>query len=155
MATWLFRGNPRDFDFNAYLQAHRDIRWYVHQQLLIPEMHLGDPVYIWRSDGGSPGTGGIVAHGFLSGPAVVRPDSNFVTSLRKKPDVSIPTILIRLDDVRLAPRSGCLLRSEILQDAVLRNLRAISMPSVTNYKLTAVEDARLAQVWEARRVRDL
>jgi hypothetical protein len=155
MTTWLFRGNPRDFDVNTYLQAHRDIRWYVHQQLLIPEMHLGDPVYIWRSDGGFPGTGGIVAHGFLSGPAVVRPDSNFVTWLRKKPDVSIPTVLVRLDDVRLTPRSGCLLRTEILQDATLRNLRAISMPSVTNYKLTAIEDARLAQVWEARRLRDL
>lgn len=140
MATWLFRGNPGDFDVNTYLQVHRDIRWYVHQQLLIPEMHLGDPVYIWRSDGGSPGTGGIVAHGFLSGPAVVRADSNFVSWLRKKPDISIPTILIRL---------------EIMQDAILRNLQAISMPSVTNYKLTAVEDARLDQVWEARRVRDL
>jgi hypothetical protein len=81
MATWLFRGNPRDFDVNAYLQAHRDIR--------------------------------------------------------------------------LTPRSGCPLRMEIMQDAVLRNLQAISMPSVINYKLTAVEDARLAQVWEARRVRDL
>jgi len=155
MATWLFRGNPKDFDVNTYLQAHRDIRWYVHQQLLIPEMHLGDPVYIWRSDGGFPGTGGIVAHGFLSGPAVVRPDSDFVCWLRKKPDVSIPTVLVRLDDVRLTPRSGCLLRTEILQDATLRNLRAISMPSVTNYKLTAVEDARLAQIWEARRLRDL
>jgi len=155
MATWLFRGNPRDFDVNAYLQAHRDIRWYVHQQLLIPEMHLGDPVYIWRSDGGFPGTGGIVAHGFLSGPAVVRLDRNFVTWLRKEPNISIPTVLIRLDDIRLTLRSGCLLRTEILQDATLRNLHAISMPSVTNYKLTAVEDARLAQVWEARRVRDL
>jgi hypothetical protein len=155
MATWLFRGNPRDFDVNAYLQAHRDIRWYVHQQLLIPEMHLGDPVYIWRSDGAFPGTGGIVAHGFLSGPAVVRLDRNFVTWLRKEPNISIPTVLIRLDDIRLTPRSGCLLRTEILQDATLRNLHAISMPSVTNYKLTAVEDARLAQVWEARRLRDL
>jgi hypothetical protein len=155
MATWLFRGNPRDFDVNAYLQAHRDIRWYVHQQLLIPEMHLGDPVYIWRSDGGFPGTGGIVAHGFLSGPAVVRLDRNFVTWLRKEPNISVPTVLIRLDDIRLTPRSGCLLRTEILQDATLRNLHAISMPSVTNYKLTAVEDARLAQVWEARRLRDL
>ena len=77
-----------------------------------------------------------MAHGFLSGPAVVRADSNFVSWLRKKPDISIPTILIRLD-------------------AILRNLQAISMPSVTNYKLTAVEDARLDQVWEARRVRDL
>jgi hypothetical protein len=155
MATWLFRGNPKDFDLNAYLQVHRDIRWYVHQQLLIPEMHLGDPVYIWRSDGGSPGTGGIVAHGILSGPAVVRPDSSFVTWLRKKPDISIPTVLIRLDDVRLTPRSGCLLRMEILQDAILRNLHVIGMPSVTNYKLTAVEDARLTQVWEGRRLRDL
>jgi hypothetical protein len=118
-------------------------------------MHLGDPVYVWRSDGGSPGTGGIVAHGFLSGPAVVRADSNFVTWLRKKPDISIPTVLIRLDDIRLTPRAGCLLRMEIIQDAILRNLQAISIPSVVNYKLTAVEDARLDQVWEARRVRDL
>jgi hypothetical protein len=155
MRTWLFRGNPRDFDIDAYLQVHRDIRWHVHQQLLIPEMHLGDPVYIWRSDGGSPGTGGIVAHGTLSGPAVVRPDGDFVTWLRKKPGTSVPTVLVRLDDIRLTPRSGCLLRTEILQDAILRNLQAVSMPSVTNFKLTAVEDARLTQVWEGRRLRDL
>ncbi len=155
MATWLFRGNPRDFDVNAYLQAHRDICWYVHQQLLIPEMHLGDPVYIWRSDDDSPGTGGIVARGFLSGPAVVRPDGNFVTWLRKEPDISIPTVLIRLDDVRLTHHAGCLLKTEILQDAVLCNLHAVSMPGVANYKLAVVEEARLAQVWEARRVRDL
>ena len=96
-----------------------------------------------------------MAHGILSGPAVVRPDSSFVTWLRKKPDSSIPTVLIRLDDVRLTPRSGCLLRMEILQDAILRNLHVIGMPSVTNYKLTAVEDARLTQVWEGRRLRDL
>jgi hypothetical protein len=44
---------------------------------------------------------------------------------------------------------------EIMQDAILRNLQAISMPHMVNYKLTAVEDARLDQVWEARRVRDL
>jgi hypothetical protein len=155
MATWLFRGNPRDFDVNAYLQAHRDIRWYVHEQLLIPEMHLGDPVYIWRSDGRLPGTGGIVAHGVLSGPAVVRSETDFVTWLRKKPDASVPNVLIRLDDIRLTPHSGCLLRMDILQDAVLRNLKVISMPGGVNYKLTTVEDARLAQVWEARRLRDL
>jgi hypothetical protein len=155
MATWLFRGNPRDFDVNAYLQAHRDIRWYVHQQLLIPEMHMGDPVYIWRSDGGFPGTGGIVAHGILSGPAIIRPNTDFVTWLRKKPSISIPTVLIRLDDVRLTSRSGCLLRSDIMQDAILRNLQVISIPSVTNYKVTAIEELRLEQVWEARRVRDL
>lgn len=155
MATWLFRGNPRDFDVNAYLKTHRDIPWFIHQQLLIPEMHLSDPVYIWRSDGGSPGTGGIVAHGILSGPAIVRPDPDFVTWLRKKPPISIPTVLVRLDDVRLTPRAGCLLRSDIMQDAILRNLQAVTMPSVTNYKLTAVEEARLEQVWEGRRPRDL
>ncbi|MHB8071512.1 MAG: hypothetical protein ACYDHF_06135 [Candidatus Cryosericum sp.] len=155
MATWLFRGNPRDFNVDTYLHTHRDIEWYVHQQLLIPEMHLGDPVYIWRSEGTLPGTAGIVAHGILSGPAVVRPDSNFVTWLRKKPDISIPAVLIRLDEVRLTPRAGCLLRSELIQDAILRNLQAVTAPSVINYKLTAVEEVRLAQVWEARRVRDL
>ena len=155
MATWLFRGNPRDFDVNTYLKTHRDIPWYVHQQWLIPEMHLGDPVYIWRSDGGSPGTGGIVAHGVLSGPAIVRLDPDFVTWLRKKPTISTPTVLVRLDDVRLTPRTGCLLRSDVMQDAILRNLQVITMPSVTNYKLTAVEEARLEQVWAGRRLRDL
>jgi hypothetical protein len=85
----------------------------------------------------------------------VRPDGDFVTWLRKKPATSVPTVLVRLDDIRLTPRSGCLLRTEILQDAILRNLQAVSMPSVTNFKLTAVEDARLTQVWEGRRLRDL
>jgi hypothetical protein len=42
-----------------------------------------------------------------------------------------------------------------MQDAILRNLQVISIPSVTNYKVTAVEELRLEQVWEARRVRDL
>ena len=96
-----------------------------------------------------------MARGFLSGPAVVRPDGNFVTWLRKEPDISIPTVLIRLDDVRLTHHAGCLLKTEILQDAVLCNLHAVSMPGVANYKLAVVEEARLAQVWEARRVRDL
>ncbi|MGB9666877.1 MAG: hypothetical protein ACPL2N_06170 [Candidatus Cryosericum sp.] len=155
MATWLFRGNPRDFDVNAALQAHRDIRWLVRQQLLIPELHMGDPVYIWRSNGASPGTGGIVARGRLSGPVLVRPDVNFVTWLRRTPNPSIPTVLIWLDDIRLTPRGGCLLRSDLMQDAILRNLEAITKPSLTNSKLTAVQEARLEQVWEARRVHDL
>ena len=128
---------------------------YVHQQLLIPEMHLGDPVYIWRSEGTLPGTAGIVARGVLSGPAVVRPDGDFVTWLRRKPNAAIPSILLRLDEVRLTARTGCLLRSELIQDAVLRNLEAVTKPSIINYKLTPVEETRLAQVWEARRVRDL
>jgi hypothetical protein len=155
MATWLFRGNPKDFNVDAYLRTHRDIRWYVHQQLLIPEMHPGDPVYIWRSEGTLSGTAGIVAHGVLSGPAIVRPDGDFVTWLRRKPDTTIPTILLRLDEIRLTARTGCLLRSELIQDAILRNLEAVTKPSIINYKLTPVEEARLAQVWEARRVRDL
>jgi len=155
MATWLFRGNPRDFDMNAYLQPHRDLQWYVRQHLLIPDMHIGDPVYIWRSNGDSPGTGGIVARGILSGPALVRPDNNFVTWLRRKPVPFVPTVLIRLDDIRLTPRAGCLLRSELLQDAILRNLDIISKPSLITCKLTAVQREQLGQMWEARRVRDL
>jgi len=155
VATWLFRGNPRDFDVNAYLRAHRDIRWHVHQQLLIPQLHTGDPLYIWRSNGNSPGTGGIVAHGILSGPALVRPDNDFVTWLRRKPDPSVPTVLVRLDDIRLTPRAGCLLRSELVLDPILRSLDIISKPSLTNVKLSAVQEERLEQMWEARRVREL
>ncbi|MCX6097261.1 MAG: hypothetical protein NTZ77_02055 [Caldiserica bacterium] len=94
-------------------------------------------------------------HLAIGWPAIIRPDTDFVTWLRKKPSISIPTVLIRLDDVRLTSRSGCLLRSDIMQDAILRNLQVISIPSVTNYKVTAIEELRLEQVWEARRVRDL
>ncbi len=155
MATWLFRGNPNDFDVDAYLRKHRDIVWYVHQRQLIPEMHIGDLVYIWRSEGSLPGTAGIVGRGILSGPVMVRSEDNVVVWLRKKPDASIPTVLIRLDDVRLTLRAGCLPRSEILQDEILRNLHAVSMPSVVNYRLSPAEETRLAQVWETRRIRDL
>jgi hypothetical protein len=48
-----------------------------------------------------------------------------------------------------------LLRSELVQDAILRNLEIISKPTLTSCKLSAVQQERLEQVWEARRVRDL
>jgi hypothetical protein len=155
MTTWLFRGNPRDFDMNAYLQPHRDLQWHVRQHLLMPEMHVGDRVFLWRSNGDMPGTAGIVARGSLVGTVLIRPHSDFVTWLRRKPDPSIPTVLIRLDDIRLTARAGCLLRSELVQDAILRNLEIISKPTLTSCKLSAVQQERLEQVWEARRVRDL
>ena len=155
MTTWLFQGNPRNFAVDEYLRAHRDITWHVRQELLSGEMRRGDPVYIWRADGNIPGTGGIVAHGTLSGPVMMRPHDDVGMWIRNKPSVTIQTVLVRLDDVRLTVREGCLLRRELQADSILRNLRILRMPGLTNYKLLPVEAECLALLWEGRRPRDL
>ena len=155
MAAWLLLGDSRDFDVTAYVKAQRDILWLVQDPHLVPDIRVGDQVYVWRSETGAPDAGGIIARGVVSGPPAVRRRTDFVTWLRTPPDATAPTIMVRLDDVRLNVRSGCLPRSDIAEDTILRDLSRIEAAGKGTCRLTDTEEQRLGQVWPARRVQDL
>lgn len=155
MPTWLLLGDSRDFDVNAYVKPQRDILWLVQDRRLVPDIRVGDKVYIWRSGDDSPETAGIVACGVVTGPPAVRRATDFVTWLRTPPDPAEPTIVVRMDDVRLNVRAGCLPRSDIAEDAILRELGRIEESGKGICLLTDAEEQRLGQVWPARRVQDL
>lgn len=61
MNTWIFQGNPKHFDMDTYLTENKHITWSVRQKYLADQMQVGDIVFIWRSDGGKKGTGGMIA----------------------------------------------------------------------------------------------
>ena len=155
MPTWLLLGDSRDFDVNAYVKPPRDILWLVQDRRLVPDIRVGDHVYVWRSGENSPDAVGIVACGVVTGPPAVRRATDFVTWLRTPPDATEPTIMVRMDDVRLNVRAGCLPRSDIAEDAILRDLGRIEAAGKGICLLTDAEEQRLGQVWPARRVQDL
>lgn len=61
MSTWIFQGNPTRFNVDNYLLENENIWWSIRQVHLAEHIKLGDEVFIWRSDGGNKGRGGIVA----------------------------------------------------------------------------------------------
>lgn len=63
MTVWIFQGNPRVFSVDEYLRTRRSITWTIRQEHYRDWILPGDVVYIWRSDGDTPRSGGIVAKG--------------------------------------------------------------------------------------------
>ena len=61
MKTWIFQGNPIKFNIDDYLLENDYIWWSIRQEHLAEHIQLNDEVFIWRSDGGDKGSGGIVA----------------------------------------------------------------------------------------------
>jgi 5-methylcytosine-specific restriction enzyme A len=63
MNTWIFQGNPRVFDIDNYVKNHKYIWWSLRQEYYFEKVQIGDVVFLWRSDGGQRGTGGIPSKG--------------------------------------------------------------------------------------------
>ena len=76
MTSWIFQGNPEIFRVDEYLRKNKNITWTIRQGYLKDEISVGDKVYIWRSDGDNPKSGGIVARGKIeSTPEYMKDDA--------------------------------------------------------------------------------
>ena len=74
MRTWIFQGNPDDFDSDAYLAtAPIQLLWLVTRYG--DEISVGDRVYIWRTQGKQKGIAGIIAEAQVIAPVAVLPES--------------------------------------------------------------------------------
>jgi hypothetical protein len=77
MRTWIFQGNPDDFDIDGYLAARpAELLWLVTRYA--NEIAVGDRVYLWRNQGTSGAVAGVVAEGIVTAPPALRdedPDS--------------------------------------------------------------------------------
>ncbi len=63
MTSWIFQGNPRDFQIDKYINNNKEIYWGVRQYKGELKDTFCGVVYIWRADGDEKGSGGIVAKG--------------------------------------------------------------------------------------------
>ncbi|UOQ83589.1 EVE domain-containing protein [Gracilibacillus salinarum] len=147
MNYWIFQGNPKRFfidedrfpdihNINEYVESGKVIDWSVRQKHHEPEMGVGDKIFIWRSDGGEKGTGGIIAHGEIV-KAPYETDSPY------------PKVDLKIDKARLNEESGIILRHHLKALPEMGNLLIMRLAQLTNYKITEEEYQLLLAYWNS------
>jgi hypothetical protein len=149
MTGIIFQGNPREFNIDQYLSSRRRIRWLVNQQWR--EINAGDIAFIWRSNGTRPGSGGLVAVGRVLTPPVDMEDD--VPGLWTEPPRAriALRVEIELEEVRLDPHAGMLLRSDLKHDARLSDMLIFRMANRTTFVLAPAHTSRLRSLWDTAR----
>ena len=75
MRTWIFQGNPDEFDLDGYFAiAPTEIPWLVTRYS--SEIMIGDRVYIWRTQGKQKAVAGVIAEGEIIAPVALRLESS-------------------------------------------------------------------------------
>jgi hypothetical protein len=74
MRTWIFQGNPDEFDLDSYFATGPiEIPWLVTRYS--NEIMMGDRVYIWRTQGTQKAVAGVLAEGEVIAPVALRAES--------------------------------------------------------------------------------
>jgi len=151
MNTWIFQGNPKKFDVDAYLQNRSDIRWTVGNNKIQNSILLNDIAFLWRSDGDNPRSGGIIAKGIITIPP--RPMEDDAQQLWKssQKNTVINRVAIRIEEFRLSFKDGMLLRTELESHPVLRDLWILKWRAAILYSVTPEHAGILDKLWESRR----
>src|SRR3954451_15324286 len=122
MQTWIFQGNPDDFDIDGYLASRpSQVVWLVSRYA--NEIAIGDRVYLWRNQGQSKAVAGVVAEAIVAELPRLRPeDLEGVRFWREKSDrATAQQIRSALHLVRVASSTETLKRSWMLDDPVLKD----------------------------------
>jgi hypothetical protein len=149
MRTWIFQGNPDDFDIDGYLATRPvELPWLVTRYA--DQIAVGDRVYIWRTQGsGDRDKAGVIAEAEVIAPAALRPESpDAVPFWRTGGDEATALhnrAMLRL--VRIARPREVIQRRWCMEDPVLRDLLNLRMAAGTNYLLTEEHAERLAALW--------
>jgi hypothetical protein len=140
--AWIFQSNPAFYDIHGAVQALKAMNWSINQGKNL--IAVGDRVYIWESGR----DGGVIAEGrILSRPEMLA-DQEGAEFIRDPDRFAGESLRVRLSIERTLPEP--LLRSELIDHPVLRDLGVIKFASATNYKLTPGQDTALQALIAAR-----
>lgn len=135
MAYWLFQGNPKYYRVLDAIRDFGEMPWLVTRYA--KEMKVGDEVLIWLAGADA----GIYAMGQIQNePQILKkiPDLDYwVDPSRAKGKTQA---VIRFTRKML---EGPLLRKDLLQDSILKNLMVIRAPNSTNFKVTEEQWQRI------------
>lgn len=146
MSTWIFQGNPERFNVNDYLLDNDEIWWSIRQKHLADKIAIGDEVFVWRSDGGERGSGGIVARTIaLTTPEQYVNDEEAANYWYE--DVSNDSYLaVKLQVIEVDVIEG-LNRLELAEHPKLQNLMILRLKQNTNYLVEDGLASYLRQLW--------
>ncbi len=138
MAYWLFQGNPKYYQIIDAIRDFEQMPWLVTRYG--KDIAPGDGVLIWKSGQDA---------GVYASAEIIEPPK----MLEKVPDIgywidksrlgSKPQARIRFTSKLLEKP---LLRKNLKEDPILRNLLVIRAPSNTNFKLTPQEWQRVHEL---------
>jgi hypothetical protein len=146
--TWIFQGNPDEFDIDGYL-ATRPARvvWLVTRYA--SEIAAGDRVYLWRNQGKIKAIPGVIAECIVSGEPQLRgEDPEGVHFWREKgPRATSQQVRAELRLVRVASTREVIRRDWCESDPILRELSNLRMQAQTNYPVEDELSLRLGALW--------
>ncbi len=137
MAYWLFQGNPKYYRLMDAIRDFEQMPWLVTRYA--KDMQPGDGVLIWKAGEKA----GIYAIAEIIEPPKL---------LEKQPDIGYWIDKSRLDKPQAKIRFTSkllekpLLRDELKQDSILKNLMVIRQPNCTNYKIVPDEWRRVHEL---------
>lgn len=157
----MFQGSEKDkFPISEYLSSadkdSRDVQWRASNTDKQPmPVRIGDRAFIWRTEGGKPGSGGLVAVGHVTREprqeaAEARElylDLNHADAV----DDSVWRVRIRLEKPRLTPSEGMLLRRALKADNELKDLCILlKWRGVTICGVEPRHERALLEEWDAK-----
>jgi len=146
MNTWIFQGNPTKFNVDEYLLDNDYIWWSIRQEHLAKHIQLNDEVFIWRSDGGNKGSGGIIARTQITSlPQDYTNDDESAEYWYE--DVSGDRYLaVELKVLEVELING-INRLELKKDNNLSDLKILRLKQNTNYQIEDEHSSYLRQLW--------
>lgn len=136
--TWIFQGNPKQFDVDTYVKENKIITWNIRQERFVKQIKNNDEVFIWRSNGKNPG--GIIAYGKVVREAYIEDDINQVD--------------IEVEEYRLTKEDGMLLRDDLKRYMITSNLSIIKQPTGTNFYVNEEQREHLKKLWNKEEIVD-
>ena len=149
MRTWIFQGNPNDYDIDSYLASRpAEIVWLVTRYS--EEIAEGDRVYLWRNQGEQQkSVAGIVAEAVVTAsPRLREVDSEGIRYWRtQNPRATSPQVKAGMRLVKVASPREVIRREWCTSDPILRDLLNLRMQAGTNYPVTPQQARRLSALW--------
>jgi hypothetical protein len=147
MQTWIFQGNPDEYDIDGLLATWpSEIGWRVTRYA--NDIQVGARVFLWRNQGKQKAAPGVIAEATIIGAVEPRPDTPAEKQFRRRgsdeKSQALPRALLRL--TRVATERDMLRREWLQNDPVLRDLPNLKMPQATNYPVSPGQATRLQQL---------
>ncbi|XXK27311.1 HNH endonuclease [Arenicellales bacterium nBUS_45] len=145
--AWIFQGNPKRFDVDAYLSEFDYVYWNASQHK--ENIQVGDTAYIWRagSDAGVVAIGEVVEAPIPAGE--VKHPSALAGDLWADlaEDTQSLKIGLSIREKRVTEEEAMVSRESLLKHPTLAGANIIRIPRQTIFQLSKEEAMALSHLW--------
>jgi 5-methylcytosine-specific restriction endonuclease McrA len=148
MSTWIFQGNPDDYDIDGYLASRpAQLVWLVTRYA--SEIAMGDRVYLWRNQGKQGAIAGIIAEAVVTvAPALRGEDPDGMRFWRVQgPRANAAQVRAVLRLIKVATAREVIRSDWCDEDPILRDLPNLKMRAGTNYPISSDQALRIDALW--------